>query len=510
MHAVCQENRLGAALAPPVGVRFHRYRALRIAAISLGALLILVLAVAGAAVGWTERILKSGELRGWINGNPEKLFLDYGPASSSWPGRLRVRGLRLRGRDANVEWELRIDDCRLSVSLRDLFRKRFHATRVDARGLTFRLRQRLDEDRAKDRRAEFLPPIEGFPPVPLRGRPPVPPAGNANDLWGVQIDRLAASPVREIWIDSYRYSGNAVLTGRLFLRPRREAAVGPATLEWKSGTLSLFGKPAASPVRARIECRIAPFDRRVVRGSEVWDSVSARADWSGELAGLEFFGPLLGSEPQLSRGKGRMSGRFFLDHGKGEARIALSAEGATARYAKETLRGTVSAELRMKPWRPALGVAEVAGSSLALRNVSASSGGDRTWWGGFEIASGRLRSVRNGLQLAGRVTSRCRDARPLYTLFGVGLPRWTRGLMELEDFSARADVDFAPRLMRVVNLDARGGNFRVLGEYSRSGDAREGAFLVADPPFRVGVEIEGASTRVKLIGSEKWFQQRFR
>jgi hypothetical protein len=482
----------------------------KIAAFALAGLLFLAILAGAGAVLVTRRLLAGEKLREWVNDNPEKLYLAYANASSSWPGRVRVHGLRLRGRDPNVEWEFRIDDCLVNVSLPDLLRKKFHATAMDARGFVFRLRQRIPPGEVTAKRAEVLPPIEGFAPVPVRGRPPAEASGPASHLWSVQIDRLAADPVREIWVNAYRYLGAARLSGRLWLRPRVEASVGPAVLEWHSGELFLFGKRAMSPMAARIECRIDPFDPKKVRGSEVWDSISSRVRFRGDLAGLEFLDPLLGGEPVLSGGKGAMSGEIRLDDGKGEARIGLSAQGASAKYAKETLRGNLAAEFRMRPWRPARGVAETRGSFISLRDIGSGQSSDRTWWGRFDLGPSRLASVGHGLQLKGRVSARCRDARPLYTVFRVGLPKWTRGLMVLEDFSAQGAVDFAPRLLSVQDLEARGGRFEILGRYSRSGVAKEGAFLVTDPPLTVGVQIDGASTHVKLFGATKWFEEQSR
>src|SRR5512142_2904861 len=87
-------------------------------------------------------IVSTRLLRSWVNDDPEKLLLDYDSASSWLPGVVRVKGLRLRGRDPNVEWFFRIDQARISVSLADLAARRFHATRVLAWGLTFRLREK--------------------------------------------------------------------------------------------------------------------------------------------------------------------------------------------------------------------------------------------------------------------------------------------------------------------------------------------------------------------------------
>jgi hypothetical protein len=496
-------------LADQSGMRVFATRRARRAAAIVCALLSLAVALGVAIVAETAKILRSRQICGWVNDRPEKLFLTYETASTRWPGRLRVTGLRLRGRDPNVEWELRIRDCRLSVSLPSLLRREFHATSVEASGLGFRIRRRLTEEDARSAAAADLPSIEGFEAVPRRGHPEISPTPAGEPLWRVEIDGLDAFPVKELWFDSYRYAGEAKLTGRFSLLPRQMASVGPARLEWNEGELHIFGKPAIEPMRARLDCRIDSFDPERVRGSAVWDRVTASADWSGNLRSIAFLNALVGESPELSRGSGTASGLLRLDSGRGELRSKLSARDAVARYPGATLRGEVSAELRMSPWRPATGVAEIGGTFLDLRNVS-SSGGSREWWGRFDTASGKLSSPGPGLRMESRVESRCRDARPLYTLFGVGLPKWTRGLLSLDGFSGRAGLLFGVGELRVQALEAAGGSFRVQGDYIRRGETRAGAFLVEDGPLRVGIELADGSTRLKLVGAEKWFRQKAR
>jgi hypothetical protein len=87
-------------------------------------------------------IVSTRLLRGWVNGKPEELLLSYDDASSWIPGVIRMRGLSMRGSDPNVQWFFRMEKATISVSLLDLFRRRFHATRVRAEGLVFRLREK--------------------------------------------------------------------------------------------------------------------------------------------------------------------------------------------------------------------------------------------------------------------------------------------------------------------------------------------------------------------------------
>src|SRR5262249_60621905 len=87
-------------------------------------------------------IVSGRQLREWVNTDPEELRLDYDSGSSWVPGILHIRGLTMRGSDDNVQWWFRMEDAKISISLLDLLRRRFHATSVQASGLVFRLREK--------------------------------------------------------------------------------------------------------------------------------------------------------------------------------------------------------------------------------------------------------------------------------------------------------------------------------------------------------------------------------
>ena len=102
---------------------------------------------------------------------------------------------------------------------------------------------------------------------------------------------------------------------------------------------------------------------------------------------------------------------------------------------------------------------DISGSRLTFSDVRASgSDGSRQWWGRFDIPSGRIDSTTTA-----RIDAETRDARPLLALLAADLPGWTRGLVNLDDFSATGTVSLGPSLTRVRRLDAKGGAFTSRG-----------------------------------------------
>jgi len=486
----------------------RRKIALRVVA-GLAALLLLLAALAVTVV--PSYLLRSRKLLSFVNGHPAKLQLGYSSARSPFPGRIEVEGLELRGSDPNVEWWFRMEHAEIRFSLLDLGAKTFHAKSVRARGLSFRLRQRLSP---KGRTREVLaaePPIPGFGEVPTRGGPPFfPPPEPPSSYWRVRVDDLEASPVAQIWIDAYRFEGRGRLSGKFALWPRKSASVGPVTLDLDDGRLIVGGDVAAEPVRARVDGRIANFDPRQVKGEEVYAFMSARATLDGAMPSARFLNFYLRSspEPRLAAGRGTIRARLGLRLGKGELDLTLAAKGLEARYRKEKLTGDATLRLRLSPWTPARAVGRVEGSSIDLRAVSSGAAGAPDWWGKFAVGPGTLESRPGGLELASRVGLVARDARPLFTIFGVGLPKWAQGLARMEHLTAAAAVRLGPSEVEVRKLEASGGKLSIEGDYVKRGNGAQGAFLVSSGKLAAGVEIRAGKPSVKLVGAKKWFASR--
>src|SRR5512145_1026152 len=127
-----------------------------------------------------------------ISVDPQSFDLDYRRAWSFWPTLVYVRNLKLRGNDANVQWQIEIEAARASIDLLALLGGEFHATKVRAEGIGLRLRQKVEIEAATRDRTAPLPPIVGFDGPPLRDGPtPVDKSPTDSDeLWSVRIENV--------------------------------------------------------------------------------------------------------------------------------------------------------------------------------------------------------------------------------------------------------------------------------------------------------------------------------
>ncbi len=251
--------------------------------------------------------------------NSTGVTLDYESAYSIIPGRAHVEGLTLRGRDRTLEWRLTVARADVSVSLVDLLRRSFHATRVRASGFTFRARSRLDRADATPDFIAALPPISGFADPPLLDvGPEPPPLTDANyDLWMVELEDVEVEHVGEVWIQTVRSEGDTRVRGRAVIRPLRWLDIGPATVDANGVDILHGSQPLATGLRGALEATVHPFDLRQVEGLAIFDHVSC----AGQVRGrANVAGALRWVAPQsavgFSRWEGPLDARIVLDHGK--------------------------------------------------------------------------------------------------------------------------------------------------------------------------------------------------
>jgi hypothetical protein len=484
----------------PYGTARRMRRVLLLSAAAAAAVIVLLLALYAATA---RRILSGGALRSWINDEPEVTMLDYDDAVSTWPGRIRVKNLRIRGSDRNVQWIVRLETARIDYSVLELAARRFHATRVRGSGLSFRLRNKLDPKDPHKPPLSYLPKIEGFSDPPLVTGGPSRRFPEGDHPWAVRVDDLSIDDLREIWMDVYHYRGSARLEGGFFLRSGLLARVGPASIRITGGDLRIGDDPAADGLTGRIDAKIDPYDPRQYRGDRVWEKTSGRFRLDGRSPSLEYLNYFLrtSAEPRLDGGAGSLHVDTTVQNGIGRGEVRLIAREAVARLSNAEIRGHADVRMRVARWELEPRVLEVAGTVVELSDVRATrAGGERDWWGRFDVPAGRV-----GGGLTARVRARCRDARPLYTMFGPDLPAWTRGLVELEDFSASAFVTLRSDLTRVRDLDASGGRFHIVGEYVDARGRTRGAFLIQTGALSLGVGVRDRRTSLRVFGALNWY-----
>jgi len=257
-------------------------RLLRAAAVAIVSLYVLYVALLNVFLSTSlfERV---------INQDPVTLDIHYSKGWTILPGRIHARDLSIRSSDSNVEWILRLDAVEFDISFLALAQQRFEVTRARGHGISMRARQKLALPPASIEDVAQLPPIEGFPAYSMR--PAGPPSlerwfDEHYALWTVRLDDVIAENVREVWVDSGRFEGDARITGGFYLKPIRAVVVGPAHVDARPGSRITLGRSTvvAHEANGTVDLTIDRFDPRVLDGSSIFRHVTATTELRGRFA----------------------------------------------------------------------------------------------------------------------------------------------------------------------------------------------------------------------------------
>jgi len=463
-----------------------------------------LLTLVAANVVLSTRILRSA-----LDKGPDKTHIDYGSARSLWPGHLTVRNLRIRDRDLKAEWVIELDEARVSYSVLGLLSKKFHARTVRGRGLVFRARNRREPERAAREGSRHLPPIPGFsdPPTLRTGEKRPPRTGKE---WTVRVGNLAVDGVRQIWVDTARFDGDGRLTGGFSLRPKVEAEVFPTSLTVRRGRLSLGGAEVLVDLEAALDGLIRRWRPHESPGAAVVRFVDGKVSFAARSAEKAELDRLLGGFGQIRLERGRLAlhGDARLREALARGAVRFSSDDFAARIVDLKFAGKLSGRLAVARYDLRTGAAELSGSHAEIRGVTLeeSEAARKPWWGRVELSAGKVKLPRSPT-ITGRVTARARNARPLLAILKVDLPRWVKGLVDLEGVTARGDLRLGKSLLEVERLDARVGDYHVQGDYTARGKARRAVVLVDLGALSVGIGVQGEEREVQIIGPRKWFRE---
>ena len=458
--------------------------------------LLLVLALWGA----TGIALRSNWLLEQVDADPDSLFLTFtSPRASLLPGRLRFTTLTIRSRDANVEWEARLENVTVDVALAGLLRRRFHASSVQASALAFRLRERLSTTNATPARAARLPRIEGFANPPLRG----PAAGpvSPGEPWRVVVDDLRIALVREIWIDSWRWAGEGRLQGGLFLRPGYEAEVFPSELVLERGTLNWGDEVASREMAGSVHATLPRWDTQAYPGNDVWKIVSGSVSLGGSLESLAFLAPG-GGGPRLASG-GRVRARVHLEDGKGKARLDATAGRVALRVGSRTFRASGRVDVFASRIDFPAGTVALDGTRVVVQGAAVDGASGPPWSAAAEAREARV--VLAGGALDASLTARFSDARPLLALVPSGPQRWLAGLLDLRDLEARGHLRAAPGHLAISPAHAEAGTFSIDADWRDVRGRSWGALLVRKGTLSLGIGLGPGGTSLHVAGAAAWF-----
>jgi hypothetical protein len=334
--------------------RAHRWawKALKIIVIAPFALYLAYLLLVNIA-------LSSKLLAALVSQNPDEVVLDYDSAYSIWPGHVHVEGFRLSGQDSTLQFGVLVDEVDAKIYLPDLFRKKFYAYQIRAKGYSQRIRMHVDPTTTpdlEDPRVKALPSIWGFtnPSIQLAA----PPRKNLEftdedyDLWTAHLEDVDAT-IKEIWVEQVRYAGEGRIRGGFYFKPLRAVRVGPLVLELRDGQLHV-GHNILARVNGDIDVTMNTFDPMNVDGLNFAETMAARIKIEAIVPGLDAINFMMGPNAavSLTDGSGQLLTDIIIDQGVVAPGSSFSYEMSRLDFRTPTLQGTTGGLVSVEVEKP--------------------------------------------------------------------------------------------------------------------------------------------------------------
>lgn len=324
-----------------------------------------LVALLGSYVGYVVVInvlLSTGLAKQILNGlAPDHVTFDYASAYSLWFANVHTTGFSVRGTDSAVEWKLTTDEAATTFGVTDFFDRRVHMYGAVAKGVTFRMRFKVTAPTAAY--LAELPPIEGFPDPPI-SPPPLPELTDENyDLWSVALDDVSATDVREVWVDTVRFTdaGGGSVVGAFYFKPLRRVRVDPSEYTAVLGEVDVGATAIATDIHGAFALGIAELDPRVPSGHEAFSYFDAKAVAVAKLGDLAWVDAIVGPRVALTGGGGPVEISAALRRGVLEpgSRLDVRSESWRAWLGRDWLSGTSLVHARVTKKDPPVALVAV-------------------------------------------------------------------------------------------------------------------------------------------------------
>ena len=309
--------------------------------------------------------------------------LRTGRAYSFIPGRASVRDFVLRLDNENMQLRITVDRATTSVNLFKLFRREIKLSGVEASGVSFRIRMRVDAVRPDNaERVAAFPDIEGALGPPLLSAAVPVPQKPVEEAWHVDlVDAVVHAPVEEawhvdlvdadeVWIQEYRVTGDVAAAGGFKLWPGKDFMLRPSTFDLGAGMLRVGPRIVTNDLKIRTgTAEIATVSLPDTKGPDILRYLTAAASGSSTLQDASFLEvypsaeiPQIRVEPSRSTFLARFAGGKFLE---GTTATVDVPQGSASAEGGVVVRGAVNGRVEV----PRDGEVEI-GADSALTQIA--------------------------------------------------------------------------------------------------------------------------------------------
>jgi hypothetical protein len=337
--------------------------------------------------------LRTDLLLDLINKKPEKTHISWESAATYLPGFASVEGFTLRSQTKKDQVYVHVAEAGARISLIKLALKTIHIRGVDARGVDFRYRQRLDRPRkAGQEEVPREPPanLEYYPEIPGFTNPPDP---KPEDLyprkkkrpWTIKITGADVEGPVKVALNEFRLEGDGSVGGGVTVKPRKTITIHRGRLGLDSAAITIGPEVVTDNLSIHSDLRFQTFPAKGAKFADVIGGISGSLMFAGQLSeraavsqeitpGITTFGAgTVAASLEFKRGVLRSGSRYSLNSDAFHVMImGLDATGSAevkGDTVKESGEHVTSARITFGDFEfvdPEEGTASITGSGLEV------------------------------------------------------------------------------------------------------------------------------------------------
>ncbi|WMJ69306.1 hypothetical protein [Stenotrophomonas sp. 24(2023)] len=246
------------------------------------------------------------------------------------------------------------------------------------------------------------------------------------------------------------------------------------------------------------------------RLQELHRSVRAKVDFTdARVPDLAAYNRYLGKgQVRLLGGSGTVSGQVELDTGGeiGRGSADLRGSGARLQVGGIALQGDAQLKARLQRADIRHRQFDLAGTTVALRNIQLDDAGDGRWWGQLGIRQGHIDGTAP-FQVDALADLRLRDAAPLMALFAArgDYPRWALGLLDAGEVQASTRLRWRREHLVMDALQAENDRLSVRARLDLDDARRQGDLYLRWGVLGAAVRMEDRGRTWHLAGAREWY-----
>ena len=461
---------------------------------------------------------------------PERMLVEIGSGWTVVPGFIHIEDFRVRGQTKTMQWQGRLGEADVRISLLDLISRKVEVRGVRGTGFDFRLRPRLSAQTASLPEARFYPEIEGLsnPPDPAPEDIYPPKVLKKKFGWHIDIANMEFGGPIEVWMGRARLSGIGSVSGAFEFVIRGDLELPTARFDLERGEIVFDEELLVQKLDISTDISLAPFRPKEVKGLAVMNQVLGTFELkNGEIPNLRVVNAFLPHDASLRFESGVASFSMSSDKPSVEAGsggiVEIGAVDADLRLAGKQVFGNVDLSSRIVRGSLAETRWEFGETALALDNLRLAedrvvAAGDEDevkavegWWAKFRIKSGVV-DLGHPTDVDVTMELELKNTKPLLALFfgkegeeGLEFPLWVKLLPDISNVKGVGSFDLDANGTILDDIVLTGDKFLLLARMAANGDVVDGAAYVRYKGLDIGVGLKDGKRNLKLFRPKKWF-----